>query len=66
MKKSTLCCLIASFVIAFSFIGCTSEKIQIIRNDKVVTNSVPVKAFNDESYIWENWTFGTNRVEKLD
>jgi len=64
--KSMFLCLIASTAIAFSFIGCTSEKIQVIRNDKVVTNNVPMKAFNDESYIWENWTFGTNRVEKID
>ena len=63
MKK--IACLI--FIsLAVWFPGCKSEKIQVIKTDKVITNSVPVKAFNDETYIWENWAFSTNSVDKID
>lgn len=53
--------------IAFLLLGCFGclSKIQVIHNDNVVTNSVPMKAFNDESYVWETWTIGTNRVDNI-
>ena len=66
MKKALAFSVIsAALVFIVGFSGCKSENIQVIHNDKVVTNSVPVKAFNDEVYVWENWTFGTNKVEKI-
>lgn len=46
--------------------GCKADKINVIHTDNVVTNTVPTKAFNDESYVWENWSFGTNKVDKID
>lgn len=46
--------------------GCKADKINVIYHDTVITNTVPVKAFNDESYVWEGWQFSTNKVDKLD
>lgn len=46
--------------------GCKTHKIQIIENTDVVTNNVPMQAFNDDCYIWEKWTTGTNRVDSID
>lgn len=68
MKKIIICSLFTSFVFisCVGFNGCKSDKIQVIHNDKVVTNSVPMKAFNDESYVWENWIIGTNQVKNID
>lgn len=62
--KKIACLTIMSFALWLP--GCKSEKINVIHTDTVVTNSVPVKAFNDETYIWETWQFGTNRVDKID
>lgn len=50
----------------FGISGCTGDKIQIINNQNVVTNVVPTKAFNDETYVWENWQFSTNQVDKIE
>ena len=51
------------------FAGCvfdsTSDGIYVVHNDNVVTNTVPLKGFNDESYVWESWQFSTNKVEKV-
>ena len=45
--------------------GCkTREQIQVIQPQAVVTNSVPVKAFNDERYVWEGFIFSTNQVKE--
>lgn len=67
MKKTImLSCAIAAMLFVVEFAGCKSENIQVIHNDNVVTNNVPVKAFNDEIYIWENWIIGTNRVHSID
>ena len=41
--------------------GC-GKTIQVIETDNTMTNTVPVKAFQDETYIWESWTYSTNRV----
>ena len=29
------------------------------------TTNISFSAFNDERYIWENWTFSTNKVNNL-
>ena len=45
--------------------GCCSEpKIQVIHNDKTVTNTIQKASFQDESYVWESWLFSTNRVDR--
>ena len=62
--KKIACLTVMSLAIWFP--GCKSGKINVIHTDAVVTNSVPVKAFNDETYIWETWQFGTNRVDRID
>ena len=44
--------------------GCkTKEQIHVIQPQTVVTNNVPVKAFNDERYVWEGFIFSTNQVK---
>ena len=63
MKKTLyattlIACIALACILGCS--GCKADKINIIHNDKVVTNTVPVKAFNDESYVWEGWLFSTN------
>lgn len=47
-------------------VGCTSQKVQVIHNPNVVTNTISNASFNTENYIWENWTIGTNKVDKID
>lgn len=58
--------LFAFAVLAVGFVGCTSYKVQVIHNPNVVTNTVSHESFNNEDYIWESWTIGTNRVDKID
>ena len=62
MRKAYLSLALAVFSSSILVNGCIDEKIQVIHNGSVVTNSVPTRAFNDESYVWENWTIGTNKV----
>lgn len=64
MKNTVFCMLLAAFLVGCN--GCSSDKTIVIHNDNVVTNNVPMKAFNDEVYVWENWTIGTNKVQSLD
>ena len=66
MNKAMIAALMLSVAAFMPFAGCQSEKIQVIHADKVVTNTVPMKAFNTERYIWESWTTSTNRVENID
>lgn len=46
-------------------IGCHSDKIQVIHNDHVVTNAATSGTFNDETYVWEKWSFSTNKVNAI-
>ena len=63
MKKLSYLALIS---LAILLPGCGSDKIQVIQTDKTITNSVPLKTFNDETYTWENFVFSTNSVDKID
>ena len=58
--------LFAFVVLVVGFVGCTSQKVQVIHNPNVMTNIVSHASFNDENYIWESWTIGTNKVDKID
>ena len=67
--KTLIVCISIAFITALNSIcvsGCKAQNIQVVHNDMTVTNYVPFCGFNDENYIWENWQFGTNSVEKLD
>ena len=67
--KKTITLAVVSLAFVACIIGCNgckSTSIQVIHNDKVGKNNVPVKAFNDETYVWENWTIGTNKVNILE
>ena len=56
--------LLAALLLACTF-GCTTSKNQDY-NPQVATNTVPLAAFNDEEYVWENWSFGTNQVDSAE
>lgn len=60
MKKIAIMALTAAFCLTA---GCKSEKIYVL-DGNTSTNAVPVGAFQDETYIWEGWFFGTNRVNE--
>lgn len=57
MKK-----LIVLFILA-TCIGCKTKIINIdnAKNEEATS----FEAFNDESYVWEGWTFSTNKVNKV-
>lgn len=63
MKKALAFCLTA-VVLAFGLLGC--KRMQAQQNTNTVTNTVLTTAFNDESYVWENWQFSTNKVDSID
>lgn len=64
MKKIAAIAL-AGAVLAVSLAGCMT-KIQVI--DDGSSSSAEQQrmssGFNDETYIWESWTFSTNRVDR--
>lgn len=60
--KRALAMLVPAAVIALFAAGCKSDKVHVINNSCVVTNNVSMRAFNDETYVWESWTIGTNKV----
>lgn len=43
--------------------GC-GKTIDVIHTDNVVTNNVSFRSFSDETYVWETWTYGTNRADR--
>lgn len=57
--------IILSMVLAAAVCGCRSDRIYVIDGNSP-TNAVPAGAFQDETYIWEDWSFGTNQVRKLE
>lgn len=64
--KQFLMTLLVGFALSSMthIVGCKANKIHVVHNDNVVTNTVQFKAFNDENYIWEGWSFSTNRVDQ--
>lgn len=64
MKRFKIVAAAVLAAIVLSFSGCTT-KIQVI-DDSSKTNAVHnvSSGFNEETYIWESWLFGTNRVDK--
>ena len=58
--------LFAFAVLAVGFVGCASQKVQVIHNPNIVTNTISREQFNNENYIWESWTISTNKVDKID
>lgn len=66
MRKEPLKIAFAALaaLVVVSFSGCTT-KIQVIDGGSEKSQSTKVSSgFNDETYIWESWTFSTNRVVK--
>ena len=57
MKK-----LITLFILLMC-VGCTPKIINVNGTKNEETTSF--NAFNDESYVWENWSFSTNKVNNL-
>lgn len=50
------------FILMFCF-GCTPKIINIDGTKNEETTSF--NAFNDENYVWESWSFSTNKVDNL-
>lgn len=52
-----------SILLIFMCTGCSYKIINIdgTKNEKTTS----FNAFNDESYVWESWTFSTNKVFKV-
>jgi len=66
MKKLKLSAFVILVAAALWLVpGCTT-KIQVIDDGSSKTNQVHKveSGFNDETYVWESWTFSTNRVVK--
>jgi hypothetical protein len=50
----------------FILVICTSCSTKIINVDGKDNNEqTSFEAFNDENYVWEGWTFSTNKVQKI-
>lgn len=55
--------LIAALIVTACLCGCKSEnKIQVI-NTSDAGKQIVGDGFNGEDYVWESWSFSTNRVE---
>lgn len=65
MAKKIAAVVLAGAVLAISLAGCTT-KIQVIENGSShsADRQSMSSGFNDETYIWESWSFSTNRVDK--
>ncbi len=64
MKKLFLAFLT---IISLTFIGCvysSREKLEF-EDEKALHSETYERSFNDESYIWENFVFPTNKTESL-
>lgn len=62
MKKFTKVMAVAALACAMA--GC-GRTITVVRPEGVVTNTVSMKAFQDESYVWETWQYGTNKADNV-
>lgn len=60
MKKLIYAIAIAA---VFAVAGCKSDSFFVIDSDQ--NASQQTGAFNDETYIWESWTFSTNKVNEV-
>lgn len=54
--------IFALFILTFCF-GCSTKIINVDGTKNEETTSF--NAFNDESYVWESWSFSTNKVNNL-
>lgn len=61
MSKSIVKVILVAALALGAGCGCTTRDIQPAHN----TNAVPMKAFNDEVYVWESWQFSTNEVNNI-
>lgn len=52
-------------ILAASICGCTTDKNPEFDNANSNKGEIIYSTgFNQEHYIWENWSFSTNRVDK--
>lgn len=62
MKKSVMIALVG---LTLAYVGGCVTKFHVIEDGSNTNNVQRVSSsFNDESYIWETWSFSTNRVDK--
>jgi hypothetical protein len=56
--------MMAAIALSCAIAGCGGT-ITVVRPEGVVTNTVSMKAFQDESYVWETWQYGTNNADNV-
>jgi ABC-type glycerol-3-phosphate transport system substrate-binding protein len=56
--------MMAAIALACAIAGCGGT-ITVVRPEGVVTNTASMKAFQDESYVWETWQYGTNKADNV-
>ena len=55
--------IFALFIFATVCSSCSTKNINVDRTKNEEKTSF--NAFNDERYVWESWTFSTNKVNNL-
>lgn len=53
---------IAALLVASCF-GCVTKVVHV--DGRLNEESVSLEAFNDETYVWEGWSFSTNSAGRL-
>ena len=61
MKKITYAIIVAAILL---FSGCNSMHFFVI-DDTNKDKETVTGAFNDETYIWESWSYSTNQVNEV-
>lgn len=47
-------------------VGCSTKTVTVYDvNSSTNSKNKTFNAFNDERYVWESWTFSTNKVNNL-
>ena len=62
MKKIIIAAMIFGSAL---FFGCTPDNIQVVVPDNQRTYQTTGAAFNEPDYVWGNFIFTTNRVNKV-
>lgn len=66
MNRFTAYSLVALTLLFGGAVGGCVTKIQVIEDGPSNTNKMHKveSGFNEETYVWEGWTFSTNRVDR--
>lgn len=62
MKKFTYAIAVATILF---FSGCKTMHFFVVDDNNSKNDQTNVGAFNDETYIWESWSYSTNQVNEV-